>query len=89
VLARVLRGGSWNNHARNLRAAVRNRNAPDNRNNNLGLRLASPPERPRAAVPPVLRLPMRRVWRRVIMRAVPGSAGSPGRKACHGRPQRG
>ncbi|WP_236848953.1 hypothetical protein [Candidatus Thiodictyon syntrophicum] len=46
----MLRGGSWNNDGRNLRAAVRNRNAPDNRNNNLGLRLASPPVRPRAAM---------------------------------------
>jgi hypothetical protein len=39
----VIRGGSWNNNPRNLRAANRNRNTPDNRNNNLGFRLASPP----------------------------------------------
>ena len=38
---RVLRGGSWNNKPANLRSANRNRNAPDNRNNNIGLRLAS------------------------------------------------
>jgi len=44
----VLRGGSWNNEARNLRASVRNRNTPDNANNNIGLRLASPPARPGA-----------------------------------------
>jgi hypothetical protein len=37
---RVNRGGSWNNHARNCRAAYRNANAPDNRNHNLGFRLA-------------------------------------------------
>jgi hypothetical protein len=37
----VVRGGSWNNKPRNLRAAKRNRNEPDNRNNNLGFRLAS------------------------------------------------
>lgn len=38
---RVNRGGSWNNNARNCRSANRNRNDPGNRNNNLGLRLAS------------------------------------------------
>jgi formylglycine-generating enzyme required for sulfatase activity len=37
---RVIRGGSWNNKARNCRSACRNRNHPDNRNNNLGLRPA-------------------------------------------------
>jgi len=36
---RVLRGGSWNNNPRNLRAANRNRNTPDNRNNNNGFRV--------------------------------------------------
>ncbi len=35
----VLRGGSWNNNPGNLRAANRNRNRPDNRNNNLGFRV--------------------------------------------------
>jgi hypothetical protein len=38
---RVLRGGSWNNTPQNLRSANRNRNAPDNRNNNTGFRIAS------------------------------------------------
>lgn len=37
---RVLRGGSWNNNGRNLRSARRNANSPDNRNNNIGFRLA-------------------------------------------------
>lgn len=37
---RVNRGGSWNNNARNCRSANRDRNKPDNRNNNLGLRVA-------------------------------------------------
>ncbi len=37
---RVNRGGSWNNTAQNCRAAYRNNNAPDNRNNNIGFRLA-------------------------------------------------
>ena len=35
---RVIRGGSWNNHAQNVRAAYRNANDPGNRNNNLGFR---------------------------------------------------
>ncbi|WP_184048421.1 SUMF1/EgtB/PvdO family nonheme iron enzyme [Roseospira visakhapatnamensis] len=35
---RVIRGGSWNNNARNVRAAYRNRNHPNDRNNNLGFR---------------------------------------------------
>ena len=37
--SRVLRGGSWNNEATNCRAAYRNRNAPDTRNNTYGFRL--------------------------------------------------
>jgi hypothetical protein len=40
---RVNRGGSWNNNAQNCRAANRNRNTPDNRNNNLGFRVAAAP----------------------------------------------
>ncbi len=36
----MIRGGSWNNKPRNVRSAYRNRNTPDNRNNNLGFRLA-------------------------------------------------
>ncbi len=40
---RVIRGGSWNNNARNCRAANRNNNDPGNRNNNLGFRLALVP----------------------------------------------
>ncbi|WOZ80505.1 SUMF1/EgtB/PvdO family nonheme iron enzyme [Segatella hominis] len=38
--SRVNRGDSWNNNARNCRLSYRNNNTPDNRNNNLGLRLA-------------------------------------------------
>jgi len=37
--ARVLRGGSWNNNRNNARCAYRNRNEPDNFNNNIGFRL--------------------------------------------------
>jgi len=39
--SRVLRGGSFNNQAVNVRSANRNRNAPTNRNNNVGFRPAS------------------------------------------------
>jgi hypothetical protein len=38
---RVLRGGSWNNNPDNARSANRNRNNAGNRNNSIGLRLAS------------------------------------------------
>ena len=37
--ARVVRGGSFNNNERNVRAANRNNDDPDNRNNNIGFRL--------------------------------------------------
>ena len=37
---RVVRGGGWNNNARNCRSANRNNNSPDNRNDNIGFRLA-------------------------------------------------
>ena len=39
VKRRALRGGSWINHTDNARADNRNRNNPDNRNNNLGFRV--------------------------------------------------
>ena len=35
----VLRGGAFNNNARNMRCAYRNRNNPNNRNNNVGFRV--------------------------------------------------
>ncbi|MBI5291876.1 MAG: SUMF1/EgtB/PvdO family nonheme iron enzyme [Chloroflexi bacterium] len=37
---RVLRGGAFNNNSRNARCAYRNNNHPDNRNNNIGFRVA-------------------------------------------------
>jgi len=40
---RVIRGGSWNNSARNCRSAYRNGNDPGNRRNNLGFRLVLAP----------------------------------------------
>ncbi|MCA9422393.1 MAG: hypothetical protein KC592_15325 [Nitrospira sp.] len=37
----MIRGGSWNNNnPENLRSSNRNRNTTDNRNNNIGFRLA-------------------------------------------------
>ena len=36
----MIRGGSWNNTADNARASNRSRNMPENRNNNLGFRVA-------------------------------------------------
>jgi len=42
-----LRGGSWiNNNPDNFRAAYRNGNDPDNRNNNIGFRIALPEDPP-------------------------------------------
>ncbi|MCB1859867.1 MAG: SUMF1/EgtB/PvdO family nonheme iron enzyme [Gammaproteobacteria bacterium] len=35
----MLRGGSWINNQRNARCAYRNRNNPDNWNNNVGFRV--------------------------------------------------
>ena len=39
---RVLRGGSWSNGPRNLRAAYRNRHSTDTRLSHLGFRIARP-----------------------------------------------
>lgn len=36
----MIRGGSWNNDPQNCRPAYRNNDGPDNRDNNLGFRLA-------------------------------------------------
>lgn len=38
---RVVRGGSWNNNDQNVRSAYRNRNNPNNRNNNKGFRVVA------------------------------------------------
>ena len=40
---RVLRGGSWNNNARNCRSSNRDNNTPSNRNNNNGFRVVCLP----------------------------------------------
>jgi len=34
------RGGSWNNNENNARVSIRNNNHPNNRNNNIGFRVA-------------------------------------------------
>jgi len=47
-MSRVLRGGSWNNNPNNARAANRNRNNPDNWNNNVGVRCAKASQSARA-----------------------------------------
>jgi len=59
----VIRGGSWNNKPRKLRSSNRNRNNPDNRNNNIGFRLV---QHTRAA------------WRRAQSRFVYGQTGRGG-----------
>jgi hypothetical protein len=38
-MARVVRGGAFNNNQRNVRCSIRNRNNPDNMNNGLGFRV--------------------------------------------------
>ncbi|WP_288130586.1 SUMF1/EgtB/PvdO family nonheme iron enzyme [Accumulibacter sp.] len=45
----MLRGGSFNNPAENLRSANRNRNRPENRNQNIGFRCVRGPRRQHAA----------------------------------------
>jgi formylglycine-generating enzyme required for sulfatase activity len=47
---RVIRGGSWDNTAQNLRSANRNDNGPDERNSNVGFRLVSTKMLPEFAV---------------------------------------
>ncbi|HEY7709128.1 MAG TPA: SUMF1/EgtB/PvdO family nonheme iron enzyme [Candidatus Entotheonella sp.] len=38
---RVIRGGSWDNNARNCRSSNRNNDDPGNRNSNVGFRVLS------------------------------------------------
>ncbi|MCB0243024.1 MAG: SUMF1/EgtB/PvdO family nonheme iron enzyme [Anaerolineae bacterium] len=38
---RVLRGGAFNNNENNVRCAARNRNNPNNRNDNIGFRVCA------------------------------------------------
>ena len=48
---RVVRGGSWNDNARNVRAAYRNHNDPTDRNDNIGFRCARTHERVGGSAP--------------------------------------
>jgi Sulfatase-modifying factor enzyme 1 len=73
--SRVLRGGSFNNQPRNLRSANRNNNRPSNRNNTVGLRVASTPRRtvrPPGRNPGANDLPERAGVRSPGRRPVPG-----------------
>ncbi|MDZ7363559.1 MAG: SUMF1/EgtB/PvdO family nonheme iron enzyme [candidate division KSB1 bacterium] len=45
LIVRVLRGGAWNNNPHNVACANRNNNEPDNRNNNVGFRVAKTPSK--------------------------------------------
>jgi len=45
----VIRGGSFDNSARNARSAYRNHDEPSNRDDNLGFRPAKATQRPIAA----------------------------------------
>ena len=74
---RVIRGGSWNNTADNTRASNRNRNTPENRNNNLGFRVArAQPSRVDSRRTGPTALPSRRPLRRANRRSWPPGAGS-------------
>jgi hypothetical protein len=64
----VLRGGSWNNKQDNLRSANRNRNNPDNRNNNIGFRLAHYP----CQGSELFDLRIKQAWWQVSMSSFPG-----------------
>ena len=74
----MIRGGSWNNDPRNCRPANRNRNTPENRNNNLGFRVAA--ALPARWIPrrtgPAARLPRSRRFRPGERRLEPPRAGS-------------
>lgn len=71
---RVLRGGSWNNNAQNVRSAYRNANDPGNRNNNIGFRCARAHDRAgglapeQTAIPATIALVAKRKGRRRVSR---------------------
>ena len=69
---RVLRGGSWNNNARNCRSANRNNNDPANRNNNNGFR-------PCSSAAPQDATDSENPANRAVPAAVPSGASFPGR----------
>jgi formylglycine-generating enzyme required for sulfatase activity len=47
--AQIVRGGAFNNNESNARCAQRNRNQPDNHNNNIGFRVCASTLLPAAA----------------------------------------
>ena len=61
----MLRGGSWNNNATNLRVSNRNNNDPAERNNNIGFRCVRDEERGRG-----MGLELAESWRSTV-RSVP------------------
>ena len=99
----MLRGGSWNNNENNVRAANRNRNNPDNWNNNNGFRCARLPSQKvcrrecRRSALPVSARPAARAWRASAgcprLAAEPLAARqisrspAPWRSGCHGAGQ--
>ena len=71
--SRVLRGGSFNNNAQNVRSANRNNNQPDNRNNNNGFRPASTLRQTLTSALPESAGPVRRA----ALRSVPSAKSRP------------
>ena len=76
--SRVLRGGSWDNTARNVRAADRNRHDPSSRNSNIGLRLARGHSAPSQSSPGPGRP------KQAAEVGGPGSGGTPGQGGARG-----
>ncbi|MEX1028203.1 MAG: hypothetical protein WD049_09395 [Candidatus Paceibacterota bacterium] len=74
----MLRGGSFNNNAHNVRSAYRNNNNPDNRNNNIGFRVASTLRRTLMSVTPES---TGQIPARAALRSVPSVKSRPSR-AC-------
>jgi len=74
---RVLRGGSWNNKARNVRCAYRNQNHPGNRNDNIGFRPARAHDRTRGSGP-----------EQTVVPVAPSGAAKPNGRRCAGSPRR-
>ncbi len=94
----MIRGGSWNNEPRNCRSANRNRNEPEERNNNLGFRVARAQRTwwiPRQTEPTAfqsrcLSVPGKRLQARPVLVAQSEGSGravskADGRRSCMGR----
>ena len=74
----MLRGGSWINNQNNARAAYRNDNNPDNRNNNIGFRVVVRRSTPCTFLSlkkfPFYRVPGLSGWYSRLLDREPGSA---------------